>query len=203
MKNSSYSLLLLFIIIYASNISAGLVIEGSGEFKNKVNSNLSEAARGSIYLAKLIQNIKSSRSTITIKAITNDRSTWHNSGKKSRSHTESLDNKGRGAERNTPTNSIVYINTNRITRSHRTYASGTLIHEIVHASDLANGRYNSSYPVREKRAIFFQNIWRNLHAKELRTDYHGRFETKEYQIARKNGKVKQFVEYYFTYNDLP
>lgn len=203
MKNYIHTLLILFIVIYSSHINADLVIEGSSDFKRNVKTNLSEAGSSSTYLAKLIQNIKSSSSTITIKPITNDQSTWHKSGEKSRSHTKALDNKSHGAERNTLTNSIIYINTNRITRTHKTYNSGTLIHEIVHASDLANGKYHSSYTIREKRAVFFQNIWRNTHSKKLRTDYHGRFETNDYQNAKKAGELMQFVQHYFAYNDIP
>ncbi len=169
----------------------------------KVKANLSEAKSSSKHLAKLIQNIERSASTVTIKPITNDQSTWHKSGKKSRSHTEALDNMGRGAARDTATNSIIFINTNRITQTHKTYNSGTLVHELVHALDLAHGKYHGSYPIREKRAIFFQNIWRYAHSRELRTDYHGRFETNEYQKSKRSGKLNQFVKYYFEYNDIP
>jgi hypothetical protein len=203
MKKIIYTILLLFIVNYSSLINASLVIDGKSDFKRKVNANLFEAKSSSIYLAKLIQNIKNSSSTITIKPITNDQSTWHKSGKKSRSHTKALDSKSRSAERNTATNSIIFINTNRITKTHKTYNSGTLVHEIVHASDLANGKYHGNYPIREKRAVFFQNIWRNAHSKKLRTDYHGRFETTEYQDAKKAGKLKQFVNYYLTHSDIP
>lgn len=203
MKKIIYTILLLFTVNYSSHVDAGLVIDGPNNFKRKVNTNLYEAKSSSTYLVKLIQSIKNSPSTITIKPITNDQSTWHKSGKKSRSHTKALDSKSRGAARNTATNSIIFINTNRITKTHKTYNSGTLIHEIVHALDLANGKYHGSYPIREKRAVFFQNIWRNAHSKKLRTDYHGRFETTEYQNAKKSGKLKQFVNYYFTHNDIP
>lgn len=203
MKNIINTLLILFISMYSSHIKAELVIEGPNNFKSKVKINLSEARNNSKHLSKLIQNIKSSSSIITIKPITNDQSTWHKSGKKSRSHTKALDNKSRGAERNTPTNSIIYINTNRITQAHQSYNSGILVHEIVHALDLANGKYHSSYPIREKRAIFFQNIWRNIYSKKLRTDYHGIFETNDYQKAIKTGKLEKFVNYYFAHNDIP
>ena len=203
MKNIIYTILLVFIVNYSLCIKADIAIEGPGNFKRMVENNLSDAQSNSKYLAKLMQNIKKSSSTVTIKPITNDKSTWHKSGKKSRSHTLALDDKSRGAARNTPTDSIIYINTNRITKAHKTYSSGTLIHELVHASDLANGKYHGSYPIREKRAVFFQNIWRNMHSKELRTDYHGRFETDEYQKAIKSGNIKQFVSHYFEYNDIP
>lgn len=185
------------------HIAAGISIIGSSDFKSKVNINLSEAKNSSPYLSQLINSIQRSSSTITIQPITNDRSTWHKSGVKSRSHTKAVDNKSRGAERNTKTNSIIYINQNRVNQAHKSYDSGTLIHELVHAHDLAYGKYNGSYPIREKRAVFFQNIWRDTHLKTLRTDYHGRFETKEYQKAKQAGKLNQFVNYYFAHNDIP
>ncbi len=203
MEKTIYAILLLFIVAYSSCMKAALVIDGPDDFIKKVNANLSEAKGSSIHLSRLIQNVINSSSTITIKPITNNKSTWHKSGKKSRSHTEALDNESRGTARSDATNSIIFINKNRITKTHKTYNSGTLIHEIVHASDLANGKYHSSYPVREKRAIFFQNIWRNTHSTKLRTNYHGRFETIEYQSAKKTGTLKEFVQYYFAHSDIP
>lgn len=203
MKSIIHTLLLLLIANYSLNVNAELVIEGANDFKVKVNNYLSEAKSSSTYLAELIQNLDSSHSIITIKAITNNPATWHKSGKKSRSHTKAIDNKARGAARSTATSSIVYINPNRITQTHKTYNSGTLIHEITHAYDLANGQYHSNYSIREKRAVFFQNIWRNSHAKELRTDYHGRFSTNDYLQANKAGQLKQFVNYYYSHNDIP
>ena len=196
-------MLLLFILIFSSQTNADLVIEGSSDFKEKVKSNLVEAKNISRHLSRLIRDADNTSSTITIKPITNDQSTWHKSGKKSRSHTKALDNKNRGSERNSATNSIIYINTNRVTQSHKSYRSGTLVHEIVHALDLARGNYHSDYSIREKRAVFFQNIWRNSHSKKLRTDYHGRFETKEYQNAKKSGQLSKFVNYYSKNNDVP
>ncbi len=203
LKNSILVILIIFIFNYSGFVNAGLIIEGSNNFKKKVNTSLSDAKNASKYLAKLIYKIQNSPSTITIKAITNDRTTWHKSGKKSRSHTKALNNKSRSSARNSPVNSIIFINTNRITKTHKSYKSGTFVHELVHALDLAYGNYHSNYPIREKRAVFFQNIWRNAHSKKLRTDYHGRFKTLEYQTAKKTGKLKQFVIYYFTHNDIP
>lgn len=203
MKPIIHTISLLLIVSYSSLIKAELVIDGSNDFKIKVEKNLSDARSSSSYLAILIQNIENSYSTITVKPITDNPSTWHTSEDKSRSHTKALDNKSRGTERNTATNSIIYINAHRITQTHKTYNSGTLIHELVHAYDLANGQYHSDYPIREKRAVFFQNIWRDTHSKELRAEYHGRFETNEYQEAKKLGKLNQFVKYYYAHNDVP
>lgn len=197
------TLFLLFIIQYSVFSNASLIIQGSSGFKAKVNTNLAEARRSSPHLSKLIQNIERSSSTITIKPVTNDKSTWHKSGKKSRSHTKAQDNLSRGAARNSATDSIIYINTNRITQTHKSYTSGTLIHELVHAHDLANGKYHGTYPVREKRAVFFQNIWRDSHSRALREDYHGRFETGEYRKARQSGNIDTFVYHFFEYNNTP
>ncbi|NOQ14432.1 MAG: hypothetical protein GQ583_08160 [Methyloprofundus sp.] len=190
-------------IINVRLAAAGISIDGSNDFKGKVKINLSEAKNSSRYLFQLINSLQKSSSTITIQAITNEESTWHKSGQRSRSHTEALDNKRRSDARSSATNSIIYMNENRVNQTHRSYNSGTLIHELVHAHDLAYGKYNSNYTIREKRAVFFQNIWRDTHSKTLRTDYHERFETNEYQNAKQAGKLNKFVNYYFTHNDIP
>lgn len=81
MKALVYTISLLFIVNYSSHANAKLIIDGSSDFKRKIYNNLSDAKNTSIYLAKLIRSIKASPSTITIKPITNDVSTWHKSGK--------------------------------------------------------------------------------------------------------------------------
>lgn len=182
---------------------ATITIQGPSKFKANVEFHLSQAKRQSDQLKRLINAAEIHPSIITITPITNDKSTWHYKGDKSRSHTEASDNKKRGAKRDKPTNSIIFINTNRITPSHKTYKSGTLIHEIVHALDLANGLYNSDYKIRERRAIFFQNIWRSLQHKTLRSNYHDRFQTLDYQNAVNSGTINTFVTHYFSHNDLP
>ncbi|HFD32189.1 MAG TPA: hypothetical protein ENJ28_05715 [Gammaproteobacteria bacterium] len=203
MKKIIQNLLVLFIFLNPINAQAKLYIEGSSKFIRKVNSNLYEAGKSSKYLMKIIEELKKSKQKIKIIPITNDKSTWHRSGKKSRSHTEAIDDKKYGAERSIPTDSIIYINKNRISKNNKTYKSGTLIHELIHALDLANGNYNGDYIVREKRAVFFQNIWRDKQSKKLRSSYHGRFETKEYQNMKAKNKIDKFVTYYFTHSDIP
>jgi hypothetical protein len=203
MKSILCTLFLSLIDGYSTLLHAGLIIEGSREFKEKVNSNLIEAKNCSPHLAALIENIEKSSTTITITPITSDRLTWHKSGDRSRSHTEALDEKSRGAARNIGTNSIIYINIKRITPTRIPYNSGVLIHELVHAYDLSVGKYHSSYRIREKRAIFFQNIWRDAHSETLRADYHCRFKTNEYLEAKKAGTIKKFVKYCFEHNDIP
>ena len=88
-------------------------------------------------------------------------------------------------------------------KSHVSYSSGTLIHELVHAHDLAYGQYSGDYSIREKRAIFFQNIWRHLQARKFRSHYHRRFKTVEFQEALNSKTVEEFVSYFFSYDDIP
>jgi len=203
MKRIINNLLFLFVINCSQTVYAELHVTGSDEFKRNVKINLVEAQKSSIYLNRLINKITDSSAEITIRPITDDVSTWHKSGKKSRSHTKPLDDKDRGAERSAATDSIIYLNTNRVNSLHKSYKSGTLIHELAHAYDLASGHYNAEYPVREKRAVFFQNLWRNSHSKKIRTDYHGRFETMEFQKARSTGRLNMWVKGYFLHNEVP
>ncbi len=203
MKRVVRYLLGLFICLCACHAWATIIIDGRPAFKAKVEQHLVEAKVKSPYLSALITAAERSKRRVYIKPITNDKSTWHYSGKKSRSHTEALDNKKRGAQRNTPTDAVIFINKNRITREHKTYKSGTLIHEFVHAVDLIGGKYHGDYKIRERRAIFFQNIWRSLHGKTLRADYHDRFKTLDYQNALRENSLEKFVNDYFSSNALP
>ena len=184
-------------------VTAQILIVGSSDFKNKINSYLDDVENSSIYLQQLINHAKHESSLITVRPITNDKSTWHKSGKKSRSHTKAKDRLPRGSQINRATDSIIFINVNRINPSHKSYKNGTFIHEIVHALDLAKGNYNKDYSIREKRAVFFQNIWREKHRTKLRKDYHGRFKTLEYQNGITNGNISKFVDYYFNNNGIP
>ena len=202
--NKYIEILAIVSLMTFSNFSiAKIIIKGSIDFKNKVNNCLNEAENSSVYLNELVDNAREASASIKIKAITNDKSTWHRSGNKFRSHTDAEDQLKRSEQRNKATDSTIYINVNRITPSHKSYKSGTFIHEIAHAVDLANGNYNKDYSLREKRAVFFQNIWRKKHNKKLRDDYHGRFKTIEYQSYFSNGKTGDFVRYYFSNNDIP
>jgi len=202
-KKKLFFLLFLFALISPSWVQARLVIDGSSEFHQKVNHYIKDARNCSDHLEKLINAVVNSSKIIKITPITDDPLTWHASGEKTRSHTEAIDDLLRGSGRKTKTKAVIYINEDRITLNHKTYNRGTLIHEFVHALDLANGKYHGDYIIREKRAVFFQNIWRKTHQKALRSSYHGRFKTLEYQNAVASGKIKQFVEHYYSNNDIP
>ena len=128
---------------------------------------------------------------------------WHPDGDPERSHTRVAKGQSKAKKRQRPVDAIIYVNVKRITPSHKSYSRGTLMHELVHALDLASGRYHDDYVIREKRAVFFQNIWRMSHSVRLRSHYHQKFKTPEYQQALDAGLINEFVEYFFKYNDLP
>jgi hypothetical protein len=57
--------------------------------------------------------------------------------------------------------------------------------------------------VRERRAVFMQNVWRAHLGRKLPTDYHGRFATLDYQDAARRGAVGELARYIFTRSDFP
>jgi len=68
---------------------------------------------------------------------------------------------------------------------------GTLPHELVHAVDLTYGRLNPDRIVRERRAVFMENVWREAHAWRISERYFdgktASFETLEYPRPKKKG----------------
>ena len=141
--------------------------------------------------------------TITLRPITDDRATWHPDGDRTRGHTEADDGRRRGTGRSVPTPAIVYIPRDTVDPASAHWRNGLLVHELVHAIDLAFGRYNRDYTVRERRAVFIQNIWRDRIGFPLRKDYHGRFATLDYQYAKSRGAVAEYARYLFSGADFP
>ena len=183
----------LMLSMLSASALASLEIEGPATFQSQVRAYLKVGKSISPHTHRLISAIASASMPVTIHPVTADPETWHPRGNATRSHTRSTSSDG----------VIIYINPKRIDPSHKSYSSGTLIHELVHALDLTSKRYHRDYVVREKRAVFFQNIWRQAHQREFREHYHWRFTTDEYQQAQKTGNIDDFIDYFFTYDDLP
>ena len=191
------------IVLWSSGTAAALQIEGPTLFREQVDQALKMASERSLYLHRLIDSLVASPVLVTVRPITDDPVTWHHSGNRNRSHTRPLDSLSRSEQRNRPTASVVYLNPSRIRPNHRSFTRGTLVHELVHALDLATGRYHGDYVVRERRAVLFQNLWRDALAVSPRSDYHERFVTLEFQIAKQRGNLSGLVDHYFSANDLP
>ena len=138
----------------------------------------------------LYQKIEASEKIILIAPITDDPKPRRH-GSKERWHT---DKDGKGG-------AIVYVPPHRISGK-RDKEVNVFLHEFVHAHDILFNFYNKSVPVRERRATFFQNIYRSLEMKPLRADYHGEFPTLDYQKARESGKIDEVADYILNHNDL-
>lgn len=157
----------------------------------------------SLYLRDLYSSYEKAKDKIRIELITDDPKTWHKSGQQSRSHCEPGDGKPKSLGRSSATSAIIYVHPDRVNPKHKSYESGVLTHELVHALDLAYGRYHSDGKVRERRAVFFQNVWRDHIGYKLRENYHGRFSTTDYQKAKSTNKIKDYVQWILSQNGLP
>lgn len=147
--------------------------------------------------------VVASPATILIRPITDDPATWHADGDRNRSHTEPADAAPKSRGRAKPTGAIIYITPDVVDPDRNRWKSGVLAHELVHALDLAYGRYHRDYTVRERRAVLLQNVWRARLGYPLRTTYHGRFSTLDYQDAMGRGTLAELVLYVFTRPDFP
>ena len=141
--------------------------------------------------------------TITFRQMTDDRATWSNDGDPDRGHTEPADGRPKREGRKKPTNATIFVPQSAVEPASARWKSGLLVHELVHALDLASGRYNRDYTVRERRAVFVQNIWRRHVGYRLRVSYHGAFATLDYQFSSQGGAIAEYVNYIFTRDDFP
>jgi hypothetical protein len=173
-------------------------------FDEQVNAALASLARSEdAPIRQLHEAVVSSPATIVIRPITNDRSTWHSSGDPDRRHTEPADGGSKATGRRKPTGAIVYIQVVDVDSRSAIWNQGVLVHELVHAVDLAYGRYHPDDTVRERRAVFLQNVWRARFGNSLRSTYHGHFATTDYQDAKRRGMLNEYARYIFTRADLP
>ena len=163
---------------------------------------LLERARDPL-IPRLVAAARAAPATITFREITGDKSTWHQSGDADRGHTDPADGKPKRTGRAKPADAIVYVMRSGVQPGTRRWKNGLLVHELVHALDLATGRYHADGPVRERRAVFMQNVWRSEQGYPLRVDYHDRFATLDYQEAVKHGALARYAEYIFTRADFP
>ena len=179
--------------------------ESLHKFQNNLSNFLFDLKNNSnIHLHRLYKEYQQASAKITILPITQDKITWHKNGDKTQSHCEPNDEGPKSNGRNKPTQSTIYLNPDRINSNHKSFKRGILIHELIHALDFSYGRYHKIGVIREKRAVFFQNLWIDSKGfKPLRRSYHKRFSTLEYQIAVQKQSVEKFVNHIFSQNDLP
>jgi hypothetical protein len=122
---------------------------------------MAEGRRGPVS-AELIRRFSEIETTTTIKPLTLDEETWHpNDRKGTRSHVVPLDTKMRGAIRTSPTSAVIYLHVNRVDPQMNLYKMGSLANLLARALDLNQGQFSGNHTIQEKRAVFFQNGWRD------------------------------------------
>ena len=100
--------------------------------------------------------------SVSFRPIIDDPVTWHRDGDRNRGYTDPADGGKKSLGRSQPTDAVIYIPRHAVEPGSPRWKSGLLVHELVHALDLIEGRYHPSDPVRERRATFVQNVWRQL-----------------------------------------
>ncbi len=169
------------------------------EFYKKLQSALVKFEQsGDPTIQRLHAAVVASPGTINFREMTDDKTTWSSDGDRDRGHTEPTDGRPKREGRSKPVNATIFIPRSAVESGSPRWNSGLLAHELVHALDLTTGRYNRDYTVRERRATFIQNIWRHHVSSPLRTTYHGKFPTMDYQHASKQGTIAEYADYIFT-----
>jgi len=183
---------------------AALAVDGSGEFEDHVRAALATLAHGTDPIFRqLHEALLSAPGVITFRKMNDDTATWARGGDPDRGHTEPADGRPKREGRGSSTDAIVYIPLNAVQPGSERWRSGLFIHELVHALDLATGSYNPDYRIRERRAVFMQNAWRERSGFPLRASYHGSFPTLDYQYAKSLGITASYFEYIFGRSDFP
>ena len=173
-------------------------------FSHRVEAALTALQRsGDPIIRELCIAVAQAPADVSIRPITDDRSTWHADGDRTRAHTEPADSRPKSAGRDKPAAAIVFLPPEAVDQRSSRWKDGTFVHELVHALDLSSGRYDRDVTVRERRAVFMQNVWRAHLGHKLRADYHGQFATLDYQEAARRGVVSEIARYIFTRSDFP
>lgn len=198
------ALLALWLALSPPNALAVLVIEGSGEFQDRLREALAVLARSDDHRIRALHAAaEGAPATIRFRRMTDDPSTWSSNADPERGHTEPGDGRPKREGRSRPTEAIVHLPISAVEPGSTRWKSGLLVHELVHALDLATGRYHADYTIRERRAVFMQNIWRSHTSYRLRSSYHGRFATLDHQQAARDGTVETWVAWVFERSDIP
>jgi hypothetical protein len=194
---------------WANSARAGLVTDAPAgvnepRFYGELKAMLDDFSKSKEPLIRrLYEAARASPAQIRFRPMTDDKSTWNSDGTRERGHTDPDDKLPKKEGRTKPSDATVYVPPDAVMPGKEHWKSGTLAHELTHAIDLANGRYDKDVKLRERRATFMQNIWRSHSGYKLRTSYHSRFPTLDYQEAVKDGKIDEYARYIFTRSDFP
>ncbi len=203
------SALALILAAAAESAVAVLVVEGpagSGNpgFYDKLRAALAILERSDEpNLRRLHAAAVAAPGRISFREMTDDPASWHSDGNPDRGHTEPDDGRPKREGRDRPADATIFIPRSALEPGSARWRSGLLVHELVHALDLATGRYNRNYVLRERRAVFVQNLWRQHIGFQFRDSYHGKFPTLDLQFASQRGTIPEYLNYLYTRKDFP
>ncbi len=201
--------LALLLVLAAGRAGATLVVTApagapDAPFYRNLSAMLDSLAQSSDPVIRRLHDAAAAApGAIRFREMTDDPATWSSDGDPQRGHTEPDDGRPKREGRSAPTDATVFVPPAALEVGSPRWRSGLLVHELVHALDLASGRYNRDYKVRERRASFMQNVWRHDVGSRLRVTYHGRFATVDYQVAAQQGAIAAYANYIFTRADFP
>ena len=145
-------------------------------------------ARG-VACQALVERLDGSMVMTHIRPVTEDEASWHPNDKKgTRSHIVPQDTKIQGAERKVPTGAVVYVHPSRVDPNLSLYKLGTLVYFLSMAADLNTGQFSADYRLRERRAVFFSNAWKDSLGYSLLTASDN-VPTPDYQKAKLDGAL--------------
>jgi len=177
---------------------------GNPGFYRQLDSALATLEKsGDPHIRDLLAALRAAPGRITIRQMTGDPSTWSNQGDPDHGHTNPGDGRPKNSDRSAPASATTFVPLSALQTGHGQWKNGVLVHELVHALDLATGHWNGDSSVRERRATFMQNLWRRDVGAPLRESYHGRFATLDYQHAAREGTITEYVGYILTRSDFP
>ncbi len=171
------------------------------EFRRNVVAGLGAMRDRSPHLARLLRAAQEAPLEIRVYAMMEDPST-HIPGEAYRPHARAIgfQSFGRGGVMGYP--AAIYLSLGMVNPYWTEYKRGQLAHELTHAVDLAYGRMNPQRMVAERRAMFMENVWRDVHGWSLAEHYTDSklplFETLEYQRAKSRGVLARCVDIILT-----
>jgi hypothetical protein len=167
------------------------------EFRRSVMAGLRAMQDKSPYLAQLLKAAQDAPLPIIVSPLMEDPRTYFR-GEPYRAHAGPAGPRavGRGGWIGYP--ALMYLTLANVNPYWSESKRGVLVHEFMHAVDLAYGRIHVDPLVAERRAVFMENVWRDAHGWILSEWYHdqrlGSFETLEYQRAKRQGVIARCVD---------
>src|SRR5262245_6234765 len=169
------------------------------EFRRNVVASLLAMRDKSPHLARLLRAAQQAPGEIRVHPMMEDPSA-HIQGQMYRPHAVGYRSVGRDGS--VGYSAGIYLSLGMVNPYWTQYRRGQLPHELMHAVDLVYERVHPNRLVRERRAMFMENVWRDVHGWSLAEAYTDSklplFETLEYQRAKRQGLVVRCVDVLLT-----